>query len=264
MDFELLVSEIVFILLYVLQLVFNLAIFYIIFKTIVNAFRRKKITTYFKNNVIYYQENNGKNSNGATKFNDDVVYYQEINGKSSKFAKNYKDVSKDKLAKFNTDDIDSLKEYFYQIFYNFEIAYNNLDYSMMKMLSIEQLYQNYYTGISLDLKTGKKRVISDIKKKKIILYELDTTLIKQLASLVIEVSYYNYTLDKNGYVISGSRYEPITEKFEVEFRKYYDGKNLTHCPNCGASLSTHKCDYCKATIKESEFKISSIKRIINK
>lgn len=228
---------------YIVEIVFNVFIFYFVIKVIVEAFKKHKTNNYFKSNV---------------------VYYQEINGKSSKYANEYVDVSKDKLAKFNTDDINALKGYFYEIFYNFEIAYNNLDYRMMKLLSTEQLYENYHTGISLDLKYGKKKVISDIQKKKVIIYELDSTMLKQVASVYIEVSYLNYTLDKNGYVILGSRDFPVTEKFEVQFRKDYNRKKLTHCPNCGAALNSNKCEYCKTKIRESDFRISSIKRIIKK
>lgn len=230
-------------LIYVVEIGFNLFIFYFIFKVIRDAFKRNKTNNYFR---------------------DNVVYYQEINGKSSKYAKDYNDVSKDKLAMFNTDDINALKGYFYEIFYNFETAYNNLDYRMMKLLSTEQLYENYHTGISLDLKYGKKKVISNIQKRKVIIYELDSTMLKQVASLYIEVSYINYTLDKNGYVILGSRDYPVTEKFEVQFRKEFNRKKLNHCPNCGAALNSNKCEYCKTKIKESDFRISSIKRIIEK
>ena len=46
------------------------------------------------------------------------------------------------------------------------------------------------------------------------------------------------------------------------FRKEFGYKPITHCPNCGASLHSNKCDYCRSKIKDVEFKIGSIKKII--
>lgn len=218
-------------------------VFFLIFFTIISdIIKRNQVHTYFKSNVI---DNNS--TNATTKGKKNI----------------YIDVSKGDLKVFNTEDIDALKDYFYELFISFENAYNNLDYNTMKMVSTEQLYNNYYTGISLDLKVGKKRVINNIQKVKVILYEVDSTISKQVASLMIEVSYINYTLNNKGYIVTGNKDKPITEKFDVTFRKDFEKKPITKCPNCGANLTGPKCQYCDSVIKESEFKISSIKRIIN-
>ena len=214
-----------------------------IIKTIINSCQRKANHNFFKNNVIYN-------------------YQYELNSNNKK-NNIYKDVTKTALARFNTDDIDSLKDFFYNKFLEFENAYNNLDYNAMKILSTKQLFQNYYTGISLDLKIGKKRIIKDIEKKKVILFEIDSTIVKQVASLMIEISYINYMLNKNGYVISGNRENKVTEKFEVIFRKDFSREEITKCPNCGAAITGNKCDYCRSIIKNEDFKISSIKKIID-
>lgn len=213
-----------------------------IFKVlIIDKIRRKKNRTYFKNNVIVNEEGSNK----------------------SKYPKTYEDVSKDKLAKYNTEDINTLKEYFYNIFLDFENAYNNLDYNIMKILSTKELYNNYYTGISLDLKAGRKRIITDIDKKKVIIFELGSTSLKQIVRVMIEISYINYMIDKKGYVIRGSRHNKIKERFEVTFRKDFERKEITKCSNCGATIEGSKCEYCRTTIKNVEFKISSIKKIID-
>lgn len=211
---------------------------------VINRVIRERVRNNFKNNIIINKK------------------LENVNWKRSKYQRIYKDVPKSNLEKFNTNDIDSLKDYFYDMFLKFENAYNNLDYNMMKILSTNQLFQNYYTGISLDLKVGKKKIITDIEKKKVIIFELDSTIAKQVASVMIEISYYNYTIDKNGYVISGKRDQKITEKFEVEFRKDFERKDIKECPNCGAEIIGNKCDYCRSIVKNVEFKISSIKKIV--
>jgi len=57
----------------------------------------------------------------------------------------------------------------------------------MKLLSTKQIYQKYYTGISLDLKMGNKKVISNIERKNVVIFELDSTVAKQIASTMIEI-----------------------------------------------------------------------------
>lgn len=240
-----LVKSIFLMLTYVIEVIINVSVWIFIFKVIKNSIKRKNNRNYFKNNIIV---NKKIETNG---------------GKVNKYQRTYNDVSKEALQRFNTDDINSLKEYFYDMFLKFETAYNNLDYNMMKILSTKQLFQNYYTGMSLDLKVGKKKIISGIEKKKVIIFELDSTVAKQIASVMIEISYLNYTIDKNGYVVNGNRNQKITEKFEVMFRKDFEKKDVIECPNCGAEIIGNKCSFCRSTIKNIEFKISSIKRIVD-
>ena len=47
------------------------------------------------------------------------------------------------------------------------------------------------------------------------------------------------------------------------FRKDFEMNELTNCPNCGANVTGSKCEFCKTSLKTVEFKISSIKRIID-
>lgn len=216
---------------------------YIIIGKIINKFCRRKSHIYFKNNVV-------KNDN----------YLANLKNKTNKNI--FKDISSDILKTFNTDNIDSLKDFFYDMFYKFEIAYNSLDYNIMKTLSTKQLFNNYYTGITLDLKSGQKKVISDIERKEVIIYGLDSTIARQTACVMIEISYITYTIDKNGDIISGNRNKRITEKFDVTFRKVFEKEDIKKCPNCGATIVGDKCEYCRTTLQNVEFKISNIKKII--
>ncbi len=234
-------SVIIFMFISIITFIAPIFLYYCLIMALVNGIKRKKTYNYFKQQTV------------VTNPQDNII-------ESKKNI--YIDVDKNKLKTFNTDDINALKDYFYDIFYKFETAYNNLDYNTMKLLTTSQLYNNYHTGITLDLKVGKKRVINDIQRINVILYELDSTPTKQVASLMIEVSYINYTLDSKGYVISGSKDKSVKEKFDVTFRKDFEKKQLTNCPNCGAHLEGSKCSYCGSVIKDVEFKISSIKRII--
>lgn len=230
----------------IIVLLLEFLFYYFIIRLIVNTFRRSRNHIFFKNNVVRIDANN-----------------ETIDNYGNKNKNVYNDVSKQKLEMFNTDNLDLLKDYVYDIFFRFENAYNNLDYNEMKMLSTKQLFQNYYTGITLDLKIGQKKIINNIERKQVIIYELDSTIAKQTISAMIEISYITYTINSKGYIISGNRDNMVTEKFEVTYRKDFDKNDITKCPNCGATITGNKCDFCRTTIKNIDFKISSIKKIID-
>lgn len=210
-------------------------IVYIIYVSSINELKRNETKKYFSNNVVKY----GGNA-----------------------IKGYKDVSKEKLEEFKISDINELKDFVYQNFLEFENAYNDLDYTVMRKLSTKELFHNYYTGITLDLKTGRKRIIKNINKKKVIIYSLFSSPIRQTIVAYIEIEYINYTIDKNGDVISGLRNEPTAEQFEVTLRKDYSKEDILKCPNCGANIIENKCPYCRTLVNDVEFKISNIKRIV--
>lgn len=219
---------------------------FVLIKSASDSVRRTNTEKFFKSSVIIPSEKKD--------FQDTTKGKQNI----------YKDVPQYKLDRLNVDDIDTLKDYLFDIFYRFEMAYNNLDYNAMRVLTTKQLFQKYHTGISLNLKIGKKRVINDVKREKMTIYEVDSTSAKQVVSAMVVISYINYTLDKNGYVISGNKLTPAIERFEIEFRKDFEREELTHCPNCGAKITGNKCEYCKSTIDSNDFKICSIRRIVDR
>ena len=187
------------------------------------------------------------------KFKSNVIRHEE--------KKVYQDVDATKLAEFDVTDITILKNYLFDIFTNFEQAYNALDYNGMYNNSTEKLYNSYHTNIMLNLKFAQKKIIENIKRKNVIIYDTLVTTRKQLIQTMIEIEYISYTEDHSGKIISGSP-KPITEKFEVIFVKYYGENQNNKCPNCGASITGEKCEYCNTTFRNSDFKIDSIKKII--
>lgn len=218
----------------------------VLIKGVSDSVRRTNTEKFFKSSVIIPNEKKD--------------FQDTTNGKKNI----YKDVPQYKLDRLDVDDIDTLKGYLFDIFYRFEMAYNNLDYNEMRILTTKQLFQKYHTGITLNLKVGKKRVINNVKREKMTIYEVDSTSAKQVVSAMVVISYINYTLDKNGYVISGNKLTPAIERFEIEFRKDFEKKELVHCPNCGAKITGNKCEYCKSTIDNNDFKICSIRRIVDR
>ena len=134
--------------------------YWLIIKLIVNAIKRVRKHKFFKNNVVR-----------------NIPMNEQIANANGRRKNIYNGVSKTKLEMFNTDNINSLKDYFFDIFLKLESVHNNLDYNIMTMLNAKQMFQNYYNGISLNLKVGQKKIIDSIERKKII-YELDSTVVK--------------------------------------------------------------------------------------
>ena len=244
------------------EILFPISFFIIVtifINSIRNNIRRMNNHSYFKQNVI-----NSNLINIDSDFLDVTLnsLKQFQNKTNQLYKENYNDVSSEKLKLLNVTNIEDFKEYFYKLFTDFEKAYNSLDYKKMESLSTSQLFENYYTGISLDLKAGNKRIIENIVKKRMTIFELDSTVSKQIVSTFIEISYNNYMVNKNGEVISGQK-DKITESFVVQFRKDFNKKSIINCPNCGAPIESSKCPYCDSVVDyKNDFKISSIKKII--
>lgn len=206
--------------------------------------------------IIYYLI---KRSNNRKQFKNSVIrnidYFKEIkNGK-------YTDIKADRLSGFDIHDLDKLKAFLYDIFVNFENAYNSLDYNTMYNLSTKKLYNMYYTNVECSIKLDEKRIIKDIDVDRMIIYDAYSSEYRQVVFAMIEISYINYVQKTNGKIISGNPNEKIKESFEVNFVKYFKDIDLFKCPNCGASIKGTTCDYCKSKVNNCEFKIDSIQKI---
>ena len=256
--------EFLFIFIFFIAALMELAFWLLIFKLIVYIIKR---VIKNKNYYSFKQDTISENGLNLEKKYADISLNDllKFNSKTSSIYKdNFVDVRNNKLDLFNVSDINTLKDYFYDIFYKFEKALNNLDYQQLKQLSTDQIYENFSTGIELDINNGNKKIIDSIEKKKVIIYELDSTIAKQVVSTLIEIKYINYTVNNEGKLIKGSK-TPITEKFIVKFRKDFKNSNISNCPNCGATVTsdTIKCSYCETKINnKKDFKISSIQRIV--
>lgn len=199
-----------------------------------------------------------KKANNAKYFRNNIVNF--TNGYRPE--QKYIDIDTNKLSEFNVSDLAAFKNYFVNIFINFKKACNNLDYELMQSVTTNQIYQNYKTGIDLDLKDGNKKVLDDINVNKIVIYDLKSSDTNQTVYTMIEVSYFSYTIGKNNTVVKGDRTKKITEKYEVDFKKTFITEEKTNCPNCGSILKEGICQYCKTSIHNVQFEISSIKKII--
>lgn len=200
-----------------------------------------------------------------------IIYYIIKRKQNKYFLKNqnidykknkYKEVDVERIPK--QYDISKLKTDLYDLFYKFEIAYNNLDCNTLYNISTPRLYSIYYEAIRLGTKLGEKRIITNIKNDDFVIFDYigkkENDEKKETFKAYVELSYVNYTQNTKGVIISGSTKE-IKEKFEVYFVKI-KSLNKYKCPYCGAINEGNVCDYCKSKITDkNEFRIDEIRKI---
>ena len=199
--------------------------------------------------LIYIIKKNKKNQ---------IFKSMNIKGKEQ-----YTEITPDKLAGFDINDLSKLKVYLYDIYSKFENAYNTLDYNTMYNVCTEKMYNLYHSSIQLDLKFDEKKIIELQKLENMIVYDTYTSKYKQVVYTVITVSYINYTIKSDGSIVSGNPTKPVKESFEVLFVKQFKQDDKYRCPSCGASVQGAICDYCKTKIDiTDDYRIDSIKKIV--
>ena len=166
-----------------------------------------------------------------------------------------------RLSVLNIDNMDILEDYVYDLFIKFENAINSLDYNTMASLATSKLYSLYHTDLSLNAKYGRKKIIKDIERKKVLVYDIFSSDERQMLYTIIEVEYVSYTINKDGKIVSGGK-QPVKERFEVIFAKKYTSDEVIKCPNCGNSVLGSRCNYCRTDLRNQDFKIESIKKIV--
>ena len=166
-----------------------------------------------------------------------------------------------RLSVLNIDNMDILEDYVYDLFIKFENAINSLDYNTMASLATSKLYSLYHTDLSLNAKYGRKKIIKDIERKKVLVYDIFSSDERQMLYTIIEVEYVSYTINKDGKIVSGGNL-PVKERFEVIFTKKYTSDEVIKCPNCGNNVLGSRCSYCRTDLRNQDFKIESIKKIV--
>lgn len=176
--------------------------------------------------------------------------------------KEYKELTKSRYEnELKINNVEAFKNHLWEIFKTFGNAYNDLDLITMKNYTSDELFNQYDTGIKMDIKNGIKNIIRDIRKERFIVYDASSSENKQVINVMIDASYISYSISTNGLIQSGFRDNRVRTKFEVVFQKNFKHIDYKNCPNCGAPLINHRCEYCKTYANSSEYIITSIKKI---
>ena len=216
---------------------FPLLIYYI--------YKKNKNKKYFKSTII---NKNGNITNGL--FNNIQDTYVDIN--------DYK------LEWFDTNDINVLKKHFGNLFIDFEKSLNNLDYNTLYNICTPSLYELYHSDLTVNLKLGNKKIIDNVSIEKMVIYNTTKTEEEQKVYVMLEMKSNSYTMNSSGKIASGSPMLPLKEEFIVVFIKKLKKKDTdqSRCPNCGATVTSTRCEYCKTEFKQYDFKIDAIRKLV--
>ena len=213
--------------------------------------------------LIYYiyKKNKNKKYFKSTVINKDR--YQN-NGFFNNIQDTYVDINDYKLEWFDTNDIDVLKRHFSSLFIDFERALNNLDYNTLYNICTPSLYELYHSDLTVNLKLGNKKIIDNISIEKMVIYNTTKNDEEQKVYIMLEMKSNSYTMNSSGKITSGSPMLPVKEEFIAVFVKKLKKANegQLRCPNCGATVTSTKCEYCNTEFKQYEFKIDTIRKLV--
>ena len=128
------------------------------------------------------------------------------------------------------------------------MAWMEFDYDKLKELLTDELYNNYCTNLeSLKLKE-QKNVMKGFDLSNIKLTGLKEENNLYIATIVLNVKFYDYIIDKKGNVLRGSDSRKVNNTYKLTFIRSKDKeKDIINCPRCGAPVlgnATGICEYC--------------------
>ncbi len=204
--------------------------------------RKRKNKQQFKNSLIY--KNNGRN------------YFNDIKD-------TYIDIDEYKLKHFDTNDLGALKNYFGNLFLEFEKAYNNVDYNTLYNICTRSLYNLYRSDLDVKTKLLQKKTIDNVVINKMVIYNSTKNEDEHKVYVMIAIDSINYLQNSNGKIIAGNAVNKIHEEFIITYVKQLKkDEKSSRCPNCGAMINSTKCDYCNTEFKEYDFRICSINKLV--
>lgn len=157
----------------------------------------------------------------------------------------------EKFKKFVLDfNEEEFKNQAYEIYKKVQIAWMNFDYDSIRQSVTDEMYNMYKSQLTT-LKVKKQTNI--MKDFELIGFKIIGMEVKEnLASLttVMQVSCYDYIIDKDGKVVRGNDKRKVTYTYSMTFNKGMSEKP-NKCPNCNAPLenvNSSTCPYCDSTI----------------
>lgn len=189
---------------------------------------------------------------GATLTKDTVstnkkIRYIHTNPKKDK-------ANNEKLKELGMEDMDSLKQEFYQKYVDIQNAWMNIEYEKLKPLLTNSLYNMYKSQLKILELKNQKNIMSDFEYIDCKLLKLSQIHNKLQMEIYLNVKMYDYVVDQNNIVIKGNKNKKINIGYRIIFEKNISD-NLNTCSNCGATMTnntTNECEYCNSVIiKES-------------
>ncbi len=148
----------------------------------------------------------------------------------------------------HTVENEEIKKECYELFLKVQNALSEFDYSELRKLVTDELY-NVYAGKLDDLREKNyKRVLKDFEEHKISLVSQEFDKNMTAIKVRVEVDFYDYIIDENQKLMSGSNSTKRHQAYLLTF--VYSQQKIDRCPSCGAKLEEKEtvCSYCGTNI----------------
>ncbi len=139
----------------------------------------------------------------------------------------------------------------YQIYLDVQTSWMNFDYDTLRTLVTDELFNMYQTQLAPMEVKEQQNIMSDFKLQEIVLVSssIENNIIT--TEILLTVSFFDYIVNKNKKVISGSKNRKVIMTYLLTFVS--NDKEIEKCPHCGAQLEKGStiCAYCKTTIQSA-------------
>lgn len=156
----------------------------------------------------------------------------------------------------------AFKDYAQNAFYKIQEAWENQNLQIGRPYMTDQLMQRYATQISDIQSRGEKNVLENVVLGHMNITNLRTDNTYDYLTLQMDASAADYTIDRNGKFLRGSKTPQHFTEYWTFLRKVGAKTNAKKsvkanvCPNCGAPLqlsATGQCQYCNAVVTSGEW-----------
>ncbi len=156
----------------------------------------------------------------------------------------------------------AFKDYAQNAFYKIQEAWESQNLQIGRPFMTDQLMQRYATQISDIQSRGEKNVLENMVLGHMNITNIRTDNAYDYITLQMDASAADYTLDRNGKFLRGSKTPQHFTEYWTFLRKVTaktDAKKSVKanvCPNCGAPLqlsATGQCQYCNAVVTSGEW-----------
>ena len=156
----------------------------------------------------------------------------------------------------------AFKDYAQNAFYKIQEAWESQNLQIGRPFMTDQLMQRYATQIKDIQSRGEKNILENMVLGHMNITNIRTDNAYDYITLQMDASAADYTVDRNGKFMRGSKTPQHFTEYWTFLRKVTAKTNIKKsvkanvCPNCGAPLqlsATGQCQYCNAVVTSGEW-----------
>lgn len=165
-------------------------------------------------------------------------------------------------ARYPGFDWKALGLYAQDVFLRLQAAWTAQRFEAARPYETDALYQTHRYHLDDLVRRGLHNRVEQVKVERVKLVRLESDPYYDSVTLRIHARALDYTVDRGGRVVAGSKSTPrrFSEYWtfvrSAGFERGRKERDATHCPNCGSPLEVNQagdCEHCGSTITSGEF-----------